>query len=147
MATTNGSSTARLSHFKALSSFVQIINAGMDVLKEKFSMSDSIFFIVLCKVLSSSFVGSASLTLNESPLWNSRQNFRRNLYTPSMPCVSQGLLNSSGPRNISYKRRVSAPNSSITVSGFTTLNMDLDIFSMAQPQTYFPSSKMNSALA
>ena len=40
---------------------------------------------------------------------------------------------------------MSAPYFSTIRSGLTTLNMDLDIFSMAQPQTYLPSSRINSA--
>ena len=110
-------------------------------------MSYSTFLTVLCSTFSSSLEGASSLTLKSSPTWNRRQNLRKNLYTPSIPCVSQGLLNSKGPRNISYRRNVSAPYSSIIVSGFTTLNMDFDIFSMAHPQMYFPFSRINSALA
>ena len=64
-----------------------------------------------------------------------------------MPFVSQGLLASTGPRNISYRRSVSAPYFSTIMSGLTTLNIDFDIFSTAQPQIYLPSSSTNSALA
>ena len=89
-AITRGSRIARLLHFKAVNSFVQIMNAGMDVLKEKFSMSYSTFLMVLCSTFNSSLEGISSLTLKSSPTWNRRQNLRKNLYTPSIPCVSQG---------------------------------------------------------
>src|SRR5690606_35142003 len=46
-----------------------------------------------------------------------------------MPAVFQGLYCSSGPRNISYKRKLSAPYCSQIASGWTTLYLDLDIFS------------------
>ena len=52
---------------------------------------------------------------------------RKNLCTPSMPLVSQGLDCSKGPKNISYKRKVSAPYCSTITSGLTTLYIDLDI--------------------
>ncbi len=40
---------------------------------------------------------------------------RKKRCTPSMPLVSQGLLCSTGPRNISYMRKVSAPNLSTSI--------------------------------
>src|SRR3712207_2579002 len=46
-----------------------------------------------------------------------------------MPFVSHGLLISTGPKNISYIRKVSAPYLSTTSSGLTTLSFDFDIFS------------------
>ena len=65
-----------------------------------------------------------------------------------MPFVSQGLLISTGPRNISYIRKVSAPYFVTKSSGLTVLNFDLDIFSISVPQIYFPSSSLiNSAFA
>ena len=41
---------------------------GIEVLKEKFSISDSIFFKVLCNIFNSSFVGTSSVTFNLSSL-------------------------------------------------------------------------------
>src|SRR5690606_15611958 len=100
-----------------------------EVLKEKRSISSSTFLMILCKAFHSAFSGSSSLTANPpSASWNNFQNLRRNLYTPSMPLVFQGLLCSNGPRNISYIRKVSAPYWSIMSSGFTTLYLDFDIF-------------------
>src|SRR6478735_6039018 len=64
-----------------------------------------------------------------------------------MPLVSQGLLCSTGPRNISYMRKVSAPYFSQSSFGLTVLYFDLDIFSVSTPQMYLPSSKINSAFA
>src|ERR1035437_623162 len=63
-----------------------------------------------------------------------------------MPLVSHGLLASTGPKNISYIRKVSAPYLSIKSFGLTVLYFDLDIFSTSTPQMYLPSSKINSAL-
>ena len=77
-----------------------------------------------------------------------RQNFRRKLCTPFIPFTSQGLNCSSGPKNISYKRKVSAPKSSTKLSGVCTLYFDFDIFSTSCPHKNFPSSfRINSALA
>ena len=70
-----------------------------------------------------------------------------NRWQPSIPFVSQGFDCSTGPRNISYRRSVSAPYFSTMVSGFTTLNIDLLIFSIAHPQIYLSFSRMNSAFA
>ena len=72
---------------------------------------------------------------------------RKKRKQPSMPFESQGLLWLMGPRNISYRRRVSAPYFSTIMSGLTTLYIDFDIFSIAQPHTYLPSSSTNSAVA
>src|SRR5690606_12413012 len=105
-----GSSTARLLHFMELSSFTQIMNSLTVVLNEKLLISCSTFLMVLCRIFNSSRVGSALLTFQlPCASWNRFQNLRKNLNTPSMPLVFQGLLNSSGPRNISYKHSVSAP--------------------------------------
>src|SRR5690606_2777979 len=101
---------ARLLHFKSVRSFTQIMNDDTDVLKEKRSISSSTFLIILCNAFHSALVGSPSLTEKFPPSsWNNFQNLRRNLKTPSIPLVFQGLLCSSGPRNISYIRNVSAP--------------------------------------
>src|SRR5690606_551141 len=72
-------------------------------------------------------------------------SFFKNRCTPSIPLVSQGLLISTGPKNISYMRNVSAPYLATRSSGLTVLNLDLDIFSTSDPQIYFPSSRTNSA--
>ena len=85
------------------------MKAATDVLNEKFSMSSRTFFMVLCSVFNSFGVGASSVTASASPAWKSRQKRRRNLCTPSMPFVSHGFDCSSGPRNISYMRNVSAP--------------------------------------
>src|SRR5487761_2477314 len=78
---------------------------------------------------------------------NSLHSFRRKRCTPSIPLVSQGLLCSTGPRNISYILNVSAPYFSTSSFGLTVLNFDLDIFSTSEPQRYFPFSHTNSAFA
>src|SRR5690606_997348 len=104
------------------------------------------FLMILCNAFNSALVGSALLTVNShASLWNKRQNLRKNLNTPSIPLVFQGLLCSNGPKNISYMRKVSAPYCEIKTSGFTTLNLDFDIFSTSTPQTYLPFSSINSA--
>ena len=100
----NGSRIARLLHLRAASSLWAIMNAGIEVLNEKFSISHVIFLMSLCRLLSSSFVGCSSVTV--SYIFHA---FFRKRCTPSMPLVSQGLDISSGPRNISYRRKVSAP--------------------------------------
>ena len=111
-------------------------------------MSRVTFLMSLCMLFSCSAVGSSSVGRNcPSRLKNSPHSFFRKRWQPSMPLVSQGLLASTGPRNISYRRRVSAPYFSTIMSGFTTLNIDFDIFSTAHPQMYFPSSSMNSAFS
>src|ERR1043166_9376463 len=91
-----------------------------EVLNEKRSISSDIFLMVLCKVFNSPLVGasasppaplprrgelSASITCIAS-----FHNFFKKPETPVIPLVFQGLLCSSGPKNISYKRRQSAPN-------------------------------------
>ena len=111
-------------------------------------MSNVTFLMSLCRLLSCSAVGSSSFGRNSSSRFqNNAQNFLRNRWQPSIPFVSQGFDCSTGPRNISYKRSVSAPYFSTIISGFTTLNIDFDIFSIAHPQIYLPSSRINSALA
>src|ERR1700722_20192631 len=102
--------TARLLHFKSVSSFTAIIKLETDVLNEKRSTSSSTLRMILCSDFNSALVGSSSDKLNfHASSWNSLQNLRRNLKTPSMPLVFHGLLCSKGPKNISYMRRVSAP--------------------------------------
>src|SRR5690349_11796638 len=96
--------------------------------------------MVLCKILSSGFVGASFEAAKTSPCppskgeWNSRQKRFKNPNTPLIPLVFQGLLCSKGPRNISYNRNVSAPKSLQMSSGVTTFHFDLDIFSTSQPQ-------------
>src|SRR5690606_14883445 len=102
----------------------------------------------LVYAFNSAWVGGSSLPAKlASGSWKSFQSFPRSLYTPSMPLVFQGLLCSSGPKSISYMRRVSAPNCSAISSGFTTLYLDFHIFSTSWPQMYFPFSRIKSALA
>src|SRR5450631_2772508 len=111
------------------------------VLKENRSVSSSTFLIALCNTFHSASV--AWLFVQTFPFRsskNKRQSLRRNRCTPSIPLVSQGLLCSTGPRNISYIRNVSAPYFSTSSVGFTVLNLDFDIFSTSAPQIYFPSS-------
>src|SRR5690606_14611448 len=92
-----------------------------------------------------SFVGSSSVTITPLSSAYNFHNFLRKPNTPVIPAVFQGFACSNGPKNISYKRNVSAPYSSQISSGFTTLNLDLDIFSTSRPTMYFPfSSKINS---
>ena len=123
------------------------MNAATDVLYEKFSISSVTFFMSLWIDLSSSLVGASSDTFRLPSLSvNMFHIFLMKRWQPSMPLVSQGFDCSSGPRNISYMRRVSAPYLSMITSGLTTLNMDLLIFSTAHPQMYLPFSRMNSAL-
>ena len=108
-------------------------------------MSSVTFLMVLCNDLYISAVGS-SFTITEplSSKYN-LHNFFKKPETPVIPAVFQGLDCSKGPKNISYKRNVSAPYSSQISSGETTLYFDFDIFSTSRPTMYFPSSKMNSA--
>src|SRR5688572_21026626 len=81
----NGSRIERLLVLKAVSSFTQIMNVLTDVLKEKRSISSSIFLMVLCSVFSSPEVGSASETAKlPCSSWNKRQNRFRNFSTPSI---------------------------------------------------------------
>src|SRR5690606_4131744 len=139
---------ARWWHFCCCSSFTQIINCETEVLKEKFSISSVTFLMVLCNDLYISFVGSSSVTITPLSSAYKRHNFLRKPKTPVIPAVFQGLACSNGPKNISYKRNVSAPYSFAISSGLTTLNLDFDIFSTSCPTMYLPeSSKINSALA
>src|SRR5690606_36042597 len=89
--------------------------------------------------------GLSIVNCPSGPEWYRRHNFFKKLYTPEIPAVFQGLDCSKGPKNISYKRRLSAPYSSQILSGLTTLYLDLDIFSTSRPTIYLPSSKTNWA--
>src|SRR5690606_2151112 len=90
--------------------------------------------------------GSSSVTFKPLSSKYNRHNFFRNPKTPVIPAVFQGLACSSGPKNISYKRKVSAPYSLQMSSGFTTLKNDFDIFSTSRPTTNLSlSSLMNIA--
>ena len=109
------------------------------MLKEKFSISSFTFFIVLCKLFKSSLEGAASATLHPLSSKYKRHSFLRKPCTPVIPAVFQGLDCSNGPKNISYKRKLSAPYSSQIASGFTTLYLDLDIFSTSLPTMYCSS--------
>src|SRR5690606_9690028 len=136
---------ARWWHFCCCNSFTQIINWETDVLKEKFSMSSVTFLMVLCNDLYISAVGSSLVTINPLSSAYKRHSFLRKPNTPVIPAVFQGFACSNGPKNISYKRKVSAPYSLQISSGFTTLYLDFDIFSTSRPTMYFPfSSKINS---
>src|SRR5690606_6665274 len=95
-----------------------IIKAETEVLNEKRSTSSSTFLMILCNALYSALVGSSSDTLKfPSASWNKRHTLRKNLYTPSIPFVFQGFACSNGPKNISYKRNVSAPKLAMISSG------------------------------
>src|SRR4030095_16908832 len=95
----------------------------------------SIFLMVLCNTFNSAAVGFSSFQfLPFSSSLNNLQSFRRNRCTPSMPLVSHGLLASTGPRNISYILKVSAPYFSTRTSGLTVLYLLLLIFSTSLPQ-------------
>ena len=59
-----------------------------------------------------------------------------------MPEVFQGLACSKGPKNISNNRKLSAPYCSQMASGFTTLYLDLDIFSTSRETLKVPSSSV-----
>src|SRR5690606_39092893 len=121
-------------------------NCETDVLNEKFSISSVTFLMVLCSDLYISLVGSSSVTLSPLSSKYNLQSFFKKPKTPVIPAVFQGLACSSGPKNISYKRNVSAPYSLQISSGLTTLYLDFDIFSTSRPTMYLPfSSKMNSA--
>src|SRR5690554_4634528 len=101
--------------------------------------------MVLCNDLYISFVGSSSVTITPLSSAYKRHNFLRKPKTPLIPAVFQGFACSNGPKNISYKRKVSAPYSFAISSGLTTLNLDFDIFSTSCPTMYLPeSSKINS---
>src|SRR5690554_5805624 len=62
------------------------------------------------------------------------QTLSRKRRQPRTPSVLHGTLFSKSPINISYMRKVSAPYSSTTSSGLTTLPRDLDIFSLFSPK-------------
>src|SRR5690606_11136253 len=133
-------------HFCCDNSFTQIINCETEVLNEKFSISSVAFLMVLCRDLYISLVGSSFVIFKPLSSKYNLHSFFRKPKTPVIPAVFQGFACSSGPKNISYKRKVSAPYSSQISSGFTTLYFDLDIFSTSRPTMYFPfSSKINSA--
>ncbi len=97
----------RLVDFCDVSSLTAIMKADIEVLKENCSMSEVTFFISLLTVLLSSRLISASDS--RSVFSKSPHSFLRKRFTPSMPLVSHGLDCSTGPRNISYRRSVSAP--------------------------------------
>src|SRR6185312_5131505 len=139
---------SRLWHFRSVSSLTPIMSALTPVLKEKRSVASSTFLTVrkmhfhsaslgVCVVQTAPFVSSK----------NRRHSLRRNRCTPSIPFVSQGLLCSTGPRNISYIRKVSAPYFLTRSLGLTVLYSRLLIFSTSVPQMYLPSSRTNSAFA
>src|SRR5690606_18961906 len=107
-------------------------------------MSSSTFLMVLCNDLYISLVGSLSVTFKPLSSKYSLQSFFKKPKTPVIPAVFQGFACSNGPKNISYKRSVSAPYSSQISSGFTTLYFDLDIFSTSRLTKNFPLSSMNS---
>ena len=111
------------------------MKAATLVLYEKVSMSSVTFLMSLWRVLRLALVGVSSLTAHCPSRVKKRFHvLRRKRKQPSMPLLSQGLLWLMGPRNISYRRRVSAPYFSMMTSGLTTLYIDFDIFSTAQPQ-------------
>ena len=130
----------RLLHFCSVSSLTQIIKLETPVLKEKRSRSSVSFLMVLCSVFSAAGSGWASVTSKWLFWWNKRQYFFKKPCTPVMPLVSQGLLCSSGPKNISYMRRVSAPYFSQRSSGVTTLYQRLDILSTSLLTNTLPSA-------
>ncbi len=139
---------ARSWHFWVDNSFTQIINCETEVLKEKPSISSATFLMVLCNDFKLSFDGSLLVTIKPLSSKYKRHNFFKNPKTPEIPAVFQGFACSNGPKNISYKRKVSAPYSLQISSGVTTLYLDFDIFSISRPTMYFPfSSVINSALA
>ena len=79
----------------------------------------------------SNSVGGASSTTTSSPESSSitlRHKRCRNRCIPTTSRVFQGLLASRGPMAISYKRNVSAPNSSYISSGVTMFFRLLPIF-------------------
>src|SRR5574343_576130 len=121
------------------------MNCETDVLKEKFSISSVTFLMVLCSDLYISAVGSSFVIFKPLSSKYKRHNFFKKPETPVIPAVFQGFACSNGPKNISYKRKVSAPYSLQMSSGLTTLYFDFDIFSTSRPTMYFPPSKMNSA--
>src|SRR5690606_1808991 len=103
-------------------------------------MSSVTFLMVLCNDLYMSAVGSSFVTIKPLSSAYKRHSFLRKPNTPVIPAVFQGFDCSNGPKNISYKRKVSAPYSSQISSGFTTLYFDFDIFSTSCPTMYLPES-------
>ena len=101
------SKASRLVDFREVSSLTAIMKAAMEVLKEKFSISSVIFLMSLCTAFFSSLL--ISFSAERSAFSKSPQSFLRKRFTPSIPLVSQGFDCSTGPRNISYRRSVSAP--------------------------------------
>src|SRR5690606_643213 len=91
--------------------------------------------MVLCSDLYISFVGSSLVTMKPLSSKYKRHNFFKKPYTPVIPAVFQGFACSSGPKNISYILKVSAPYCLQISSGFTTLYLDLDIFSTSRETT------------
>src|SRR4030095_16227737 len=142
------SSISFLCDFSSPSSFTVIMSALTAVLNEKRSVSSSSFLIALCNTFHS--VSEAVPLVQILPFVSSKSNrhsLRRKRCTPSIPFVSQGLLCSTGPRNISYMRNVSAPYFSTSSLGLTVLNFDFDIFSTSAPQKYLPFSSTKLACA
>src|SRR5690606_35775657 len=102
--------------------------------------------MVLCSDLYISFVGSSLVTMKPLSSKYKRHNFFKKPCTPVIPAVFQGFACSSGPRNISYILKVSAPYWLQISSGFTTLYLLLDIFSTSRETLNVPSSSViNSA--
>ena len=117
-----GSRISRLLHLRSANSLTQIMKADTTVLNEMLSMPSSSFLMSLCRLFSSGAVAGSSLTQNSLfSLWNSLQNLRRKRKVPSMPCVSQGLDCSKGPRNISLVEGPSEKNPEM-LSGYTEKN-------------------------
>src|SRR5699024_2951586 len=58
----------------------------------------------------------------------------KNRLAPSSPFSLHAMEASSGPMNISYRRKVSAPCEYTISSGFTTFPLDLLIFSLPSPR-------------
>jgi hypothetical protein len=110
-------------------------------------MSSPIFLMVRCTIFNSSR-GAASSEMAKLPSLsvNKRQSFAQKFVHTINTVGIPWFRLFQRPKNISYRRNVSAPYWAIISSGFTTLNIDFDIFSTAQPHTYLPSSKINSAL-
>ena len=99
---TSGSRMARLWVPRAVSSFTAIMKVLTLVLKLNLSMSCATFWMTRCSAFNSAGLAASSVTARApSSGWKSRQNFLRNVATPLMPLVFQGLNCSSGPRNIS----------------------------------------------
>lgn len=97
---------------------------GMQEIKNIFAnvdISEAAFLMVLCNDFKLSFVGSSLFTIRPLSSKYNLHNFLRKPNTPEIPAVFQGFACSNGPKNISYKRRVSAPYSLQISSGVTTL--------------------------